>query len=461
MRKRTLLSFMVLGLCLSATSVQAAENSGRPSAADFSDLKGLDEATKSKFDAMISAGIFDGVSNDTFGLADNMNRAQFAKVAALVFNLRIDQSLTKSTFKDVKSDDPAHGYALPYIEALKAAGITDGTGNGAFNPAGDVTKEQLAKILILGLGEQRGTSTPPVSDNTVSSWASDYVQRALELKLLENSPDGTFGGKEEASRGLLAMGGFETARTVEKTKPLEVSGADFAAGNKLNLTLTVGVDSDSVDLSKITINGVPLDPKMDSYVLSEDKKTIMIKLHDGFQLDTSKTPVIAVNGLKTLFGNEVKNEESNEISVTLTEPPVKPTTPYIQEPASTQETTNPNPGTDPNQEATNPNPGTDPNQEATNPNPGTDPNQEETNPNPGTDPNQETTNPNQGTDPNQEETNPNPGTDPNQEATNPNQGTDPNQEAVNPNQGTDPNQGATNPNQGTDPNQGATNPNQG
>ncbi|MGO4695388.1 hypothetical protein AB4Z50_14035 [Paenibacillus sp. 2TAB26] len=128
--------------------------------------------------------------------------------------------------------------------------------------------------------------------------------------MLENAPDGTFGGKEEASRGLLATGGFETARTFEETKHLEVSGAGFAAGNMLNLTLIVGIDVDSIDLSKITINGIALNPKLDSYVLSEDKKTIIIKLHDGFQL-TSKTPAIAVNGLKTQFGNGVKNDESN------------------------------------------------------------------------------------------------------------------------------------------------------
>ncbi|GEM_PF-1064880 len=435
MFKRVALSFMGLALCLYVTPVQAVETDiGEPSSA-FADLKDLDEITKAKFDAMIYTGIFNGVSENTFGLEGNINRAQFAKVAALIFGLEVDDSLKTSPFKDVKSDDPAYGYALPYIAVIHAAGITTGIGNGEFNPSGEVTKEQLATFLVRGLGRGEEPSGLQFSqDSTVSNWAGGYVQRALDLGLLDNNPDGTFGGKEEASRALLVTGGYETARTLEETKPLEISGADFAAGNKLLLTLTVGIDAKSVDLSKITINGVPLNPNLDSFVLSEDKKTIIINLHDGFQLDTSKTPVIAVNGLKTQFGNDVKNDESNKIPVTLTEPPVNSTAPIIQEPKPTPEPTNSNQGSNSTEGTESPNQGP-------NPNAGTE------SPNQGPNPNAGTENPNQGP-------NPNAGTE------NPNQGPNPNAGTENPNQGPNPNAGTESPNQGPDPTPGTTNPNQ-
>src|SRR4051794_9100141 len=105
--------------------------------ADFNDLKDLDAATKAKFDAMISAGIFDGVADKEFGLKDKMNRAQFAKVAALIFGLQVDTSVKTSSFTDVDADDASNGYALPYIEAAYIAGLTDGFAPGQFNPAGD------------------------------------------------------------------------------------------------------------------------------------------------------------------------------------------------------------------------------------------------------------------------------------------------------------------------------------
>lgn len=325
MSKKTLIWFTALTFGLTSAASIGGSVSEAKTSADFSDLKDLDAATKAKFDAMISAGIFDGVSESDFGLDDKMNRAQFAKIAALISGLKVDENLKTSSFSDVKADDPANGYALPYIEALKAAGITAGVGNGEFNPEGKVTKEQLATFLVKGLGKgAEAESGPSISDGTVSDWASGYVALALELQLLKNSSDGTFGGKEEASRELLATGGYETAKVSEATRPLEVSGADFVAGNKLELTMTVGIDPNSIDLSKIMVNGVPLNPKLDSFVLSEDRKTIIIKLHEGFKLNTSKTPVIVVNGLKTLFGNDVKNEESKPIPVKVTKPPVTP-----------------------------------------------------------------------------------------------------------------------------------------
>lgn len=346
-----LVTVLTIGL-LSASSI-GANVSWAKSAADFTDLKDLDAATKAKFDAMISAGIFDGVSDNSFGLKDEMNRAQFAKVAALIGGLPVNNAPTNSSFQDVAPDH----FALPYIEAIKAAGITDGVGEGRFDPAGKVTKEQLATFLVRALGKQgEAQGTPTVNDSTVSDWAAGYVQLALNLNLLKNSQNGTFGGKSNANRELLATAGFEAARAVEAAKPIEVSGADFLAGNQLHLTLTVGVNANSVDLSKIMINGVPLGSNLNSFELSADKKTIIITLHEDFQLDLSKTPIITVNGLTTLYGNEVRNEASNVIPVKLTVPPVNSRLPAIPEPAPIPDTSSPESNSEPGPPVEEPSP---------------------------------------------------------------------------------------------------------
>ncbi|WP_138755553.1 S-layer homology domain-containing protein [Paenibacillus sinopodophylli] len=188
--------------------------------ADFNDLKDLDAATKAKFDALISAGIFDGVAEGKFGLKEEMNRAQFAKVAALIYELDVDSNLKQSSFTDVKSDDPANGYALPYIEALKKSGITDGVSESAFNPAGKVSKEQLATFLVRGLGKRdEAESKPGVNDNTVSDWAKGYVELALQLKILNNNADGTFGGSTKATRDLLVTGAYEAKEKFVELQP--------------------------------------------------------------------------------------------------------------------------------------------------------------------------------------------------------------------------------------------------
>ncbi|WP_027086639.1 chitobiase/beta-hexosaminidase C-terminal domain-containing protein [Cohnella panacarvi] len=223
MKKRIICMLMAMLLCLPF----AVANAETKTSADFSDLKDLDAATKAKFDALISAGVFDGVGEGKFGVKDEMNRAQFAKVAALIFNLQVDPAVKASSFKDVKADDPANGYALPYIEAVKKAGIAEGVGQGSFDPAGKVTKEQLATFLVRGLGmNEDAKKTPGVNDITVSDWAKGYVALALDKKIMSNGSDGRFGGTSNATRDLLVTGAYEAkvqyvAQEEQKTKEEE------------------------------------------------------------------------------------------------------------------------------------------------------------------------------------------------------------------------------------------------
>lgn len=121
-----------------ASNTGSSNNSAKRTSADFTDLKDLDAATRAKFDALIAAGVFDGISDSTFGLKEELNRAQFAKVAALIFGLADKNPSNPSSFQDVPTD----GYA----EAIKKAGLIDGT--GAFSPSRKITKEQLAALLV-------------------------------------------------------------------------------------------------------------------------------------------------------------------------------------------------------------------------------------------------------------------------------------------------------------------------
>ncbi|MDG0809147.1 S-layer homology domain-containing protein [Cohnella rhizosphaerae] len=139
---------MFLALSLSLPSAAAFAKTS----ADFTDLKDLDAATKAKFDAMISAGIFDGVSDTSFGLKDEMNRAQFAKVAALIYGLEVDKDLKTSSFTDVKADDQANGYALPYIEAIKKSRHHGWLRFGRIRPCGRGHEGAAGCVSDQGLG---------------------------------------------------------------------------------------------------------------------------------------------------------------------------------------------------------------------------------------------------------------------------------------------------------------------
>lgn len=216
---------------------------------DFKDLKDLPQDEKDKFAALIEDGVFNGLTEDTFGLDARMNRAQFAKVAAIIFNLETDASLTTSSFTDVRSDDAANSYALPYIEALKAAGLTNGYDEAGktYKPAGDVSRQELAAFLIRGLGlDEDAKSATPVDDSSVDDWAKGYVALALEKNLLANVSGDKFDGKASATRKMLALASYAAKQilsgsTPEEpatepdpgTEPTEPAGEISAEGKKL------------------------------------------------------------------------------------------------------------------------------------------------------------------------------------------------------------------------------------
>jgi hypothetical protein len=303
--KKSLSTILSLAMAFSMFSsvALAAESDAAKTSADFTDLKDLDAATKAKFDALISAGVFDGVKEGTFGLKDEMNRAQFAKVAALIFNLKVDTTLKTSSFSDVKSDDPANGYAVPYIEAVKAAGITDGYAPGMYNPAGQVTKEQLATFLIRGLNKDADAkATPGVTDTTVSDWAKGYVALALQLKLLSNGTDGKFGGTSNATRDLLVLGASE-AKAQYKGPAFNGKYAigSFKAtdADKLTLQLNGALTDDAAKNLKIEI-------KKDGSVVtnyttkwSDDKTTATLTFDTKFQEATYAATISGLTNLDT------------------------------------------------------------------------------------------------------------------------------------------------------------------
>lgn len=249
------------------------------STADFSDLKDLTpDQKKAKFDALISDGTFEGTATGTFGLKEKMNRAQYAKVAAKIFALNVDANAVPTQFADVKKDDPANGYAVPFIAALAAKGLTDGYADGKYAPALEVTKEQLATFLIRGLGKEADAKTiTPVVDSTVSPWATGYVALAIKLGLLSNEASGKFNGTTPATRDLLVLSASAAKAQYVPPVGAKVSVSEVkATGAKKTLTVKLSQPVDTAKASlAITRGGIPV---TGTTTWSADKTTATIAL---------------------------------------------------------------------------------------------------------------------------------------------------------------------------------------
>ncbi|MEX2103955.1 MAG: S-layer homology domain-containing protein, partial [Bacilli bacterium] len=100
-----------------------------------------------KYDALAAEGIFAGMSDGSDGLDQPMNRAQFARVAALIKGLEgIGAPDTKVVTVKPFSDVELGQWYTEEVAAVKEAGLFVGDGVG-FKPEGDITVQELAVVV--------------------------------------------------------------------------------------------------------------------------------------------------------------------------------------------------------------------------------------------------------------------------------------------------------------------------
>lgn len=87
-------------------------------------------------------------------------------------------------------DVPVGHWAYPYVEELAQAGVVSGVDGTHFDPDGNVTREQFAKMLMTGYtlsGEFFYSDVDP------DAWYAPYVAAATRLGVITGYEDGTFG----------------------------------------------------------------------------------------------------------------------------------------------------------------------------------------------------------------------------------------------------------------------------
>lgn len=126
-----------------------------------------------QFNALKEAGIVTGYPDGLSHLEKTLTRAELAKI--IVNAIDLEPVTGVATYKDANYS--ASHWAAPYIEAATAAGILQGkdTVKGLFDPSGNVTVQELAKVLSVALDLE----VPTDADNTASAWAKGYVAAAV------------------------------------------------------------------------------------------------------------------------------------------------------------------------------------------------------------------------------------------------------------------------------------------
>ena len=138
--------------------------------------------------------LFSGMSEHTFGPGEPMTRAMLVTVLYQLAGAPQGELASASA----QLTDVADGaWYAPYVRWAVDHGIASGTGNGAFNPDGQVTREQVVVMLYsfaggyLGLDTAFGADLSAFDDaGQVSGWAVEAMAWAAARGVVSGSADG-------------------------------------------------------------------------------------------------------------------------------------------------------------------------------------------------------------------------------------------------------------------------------
>ena len=182
--------------------ISAPELSAQPTVVikTFKDVK--DHWAKKEIEALATKGIIKGMDENNFMPESKVTRAQFA---TLLFNvLELEPERHNGTFSDVK----VSAWYATAIEAVANAGVVMGS-NGSFNPEKEITREEMAVMVVRAM-EYKGLTAvaAPLSfedKGEISSWAVEYVGKAVNKGIIRGMTDTTFVPKGKATRAQAAV----------------------------------------------------------------------------------------------------------------------------------------------------------------------------------------------------------------------------------------------------------------
>ena len=145
-------------------------------------------------------GAISGYPDGTFRPYNNTTRGQVAKIVVLAEGWPIVLPQVP-TFADVPEENTFYAF----IETLHYHGAVTGYADGTFRPYNDVTRGQIAKIVVLSESWTPVTPpTPTFSDVPANHTFYTYVETAHQHGIVQGYVDGTYRPGNSATRGQLS-----------------------------------------------------------------------------------------------------------------------------------------------------------------------------------------------------------------------------------------------------------------
>ncbi|MGH0756389.1 S-layer homology domain-containing protein [Bacillus cereus] len=250
---------------------------------------------------MAAKGIISGMENGIFGLGQDVTRAQVATF--MVKAKDITPNSTKTSFTDV---DVNEWYAK-YVSAAETNKIMAGIGDNKFGPKDQLTRAQMAQILVNAYGFKADENNKKTfNDIDGLSWATakSSIETLASLGLISGYGDGTFQPNKVVSREEAAQFIYN-AMNYNKQPEAKVVSATPINAKQVEVKFGTELNKDEVKPELFILNNkAATDVKV-----SSDNKTVVVTFAE---LNGAKDAVLVVEPVATKADAKVKTARHSQ-----------------------------------------------------------------------------------------------------------------------------------------------------
>lgn len=170
----------------------------KSSSYSFSDISDVPWAAEYIY-TLLGKGIISPSDDNTFRPNDNITRAEFAKMTAVMLGLEEDKS-ADAVFNDVQADNWYFGY----VSALYKKGIVNGMTDTVFGAEKNISRQDICTILARAMDVGIADGAKFADDELIADYAYDAVYKLKNKGCINGYEDNTFRPNAGASRAEVA-----------------------------------------------------------------------------------------------------------------------------------------------------------------------------------------------------------------------------------------------------------------
>ncbi|EMT45410.1 S-layer homology domain-containing protein [Anoxybacillus flavithermus] len=236
--------------------------------ASFTDVAGSVHADD--IATLVAKGYIKGYSDGTFKPNQSLTRGE----AAIIFSRILkDAGVTEkgAGFPDVPASKAELAEAVAIVQA---AGIMTGDEKGNFNPNANITREQMAKVVVeaFKLTKPANYTTKVTDLDKAGAWAREYIQ-VLEANGVTKNTE--FMPKQNVTRGQFASFVVRAMNVGVTVVTPEVESVSAIGSKKLEVKFNKAVDDTK---AKFEVKKGSITSSIAKVTFAQDKKSAVIEL---------------------------------------------------------------------------------------------------------------------------------------------------------------------------------------